>query len=280
MAAADYVTLAELKAYILDDYSCTFTASAGTDKLTLASVRYANSLTTGAAVEVSTTGTLPAPLVADTVYYAILDADQLIQVAISSANASAGTQIDLTTAGTGVHTIFSPESDDALLEAIRDAAVSWLQRYTNREFVATADTRYYGREAVDGLWLYLDEDLYTLTSVANGNSSGTAIATADVTLFPQNNGPPYSRIRLDADSSSTWQTDTDYYIGVTGTWGYTATPPDDIKHAAKLIAKYLYDQRRTERLETIVAPNGSITIPQGTPETAIAILEHYRRFSL
>lgn len=62
---------------------------------------------TGTPVQFTTTGTLPAPLVVGTTYYAMqVDNVSLIQVATSQANAIAGTFITLTDAGTGVHTIY------------------------------------------------------------------------------------------------------------------------------------------------------------------------------
>ena len=278
MAATDYCTTTELKAYIQDFEQCTFTAAAGTDKLTLSDVVYAKHLQTGAEVEVSSTDTLPDPLAANTVYYVILDADQLIQLATSSANATAGTNIDLTDAGTGTHTIASAAADDDLLEDIIAAAVDYIETETGRSFVATSDTRYYGDEALDGLFVWLDEDLYSLTSVANGDSSGTAIDTDDITLWPRNLGPPYYRLRLDANSSSTWELDTDYWIAITATWGFSSTPPDQIKLATRILAKFLYDQRRTDRWETIVTPGGgTISIPQGIPRTAQLIIDRYRK---
>jgi hypothetical protein len=62
---------------------------------------------TGLALQVSTDGGLPNPLAVSTTYYVIkIDADTF-QLATSLANANAGTQIDITTQGTGNHT-FTP----------------------------------------------------------------------------------------------------------------------------------------------------------------------------
>jgi len=47
----------------------------------------------------------PAPLVVDTVYYAIRITENHIQVATTKANAKAGTAIDITDAGSGTHTL-------------------------------------------------------------------------------------------------------------------------------------------------------------------------------
>jgi hypothetical protein len=78
----------------------TFTAAAGTDLLTVARVYL-----TGEKVRVTTTNTLPAPLAINTDYYVIYISDTTIKLATTLANAYAGTEIDITTAGVGVHTI-------------------------------------------------------------------------------------------------------------------------------------------------------------------------------
>jgi len=83
--------------------SMTFTADAATDLL---SVSDTSAMSTGRALRFSSTTTLPAPLVASTTYYAIVIDSTTIKVATTAANASAGTAIDLTDAGTGTHTLF------------------------------------------------------------------------------------------------------------------------------------------------------------------------------
>lgn len=86
----------------------TFTANAGTDVLTL-SISNAN-FATGVPITVSTTGTLPAPLVAGTTYYVIRVGSSTtnpgtIKLATSYANAIANIPIDITLAGAPTNTI-------------------------------------------------------------------------------------------------------------------------------------------------------------------------------
>lgn len=84
----------------------TFTADTGTDVLTFTSTsNIPSNLLTGTRVQVSTTTTLPSPLVAATDYYVIKTSDSGVQLATSYANAIAGTAIDITTTGTGTHTM-------------------------------------------------------------------------------------------------------------------------------------------------------------------------------
>lgn len=78
----------------------TFTANAGNDQLTVARV-----YTTGEKVRVSTSGTLPSPLAINTDYYVIYVDDTHIRLSTTLSNAYAGTYIDITTTGSGTHTI-------------------------------------------------------------------------------------------------------------------------------------------------------------------------------
>lgn len=86
--------------------SDTFTVDTGTDILTYTStVNIPSNLLTGTRVRVSTTTTLPSPLLAATDYYLIKVSDTTCKLATSYANAIAGTAIDITTTGTGTHTL-------------------------------------------------------------------------------------------------------------------------------------------------------------------------------
>lgn len=86
--------------------SDTFTADAGTDICTYTSTANSPSnLLTGTRIRVSTTTTLPAGLAAVTDYYLIRIDDSTFKLATTYANAIAGTVIDITSAGTGTHTV-------------------------------------------------------------------------------------------------------------------------------------------------------------------------------
>lgn len=83
-------------------YSDSFTADPSTDLLTFAQ---AEPIDTGDGVKVTTTGTVPSPLVAGTTYYAVKITDTAYMLATTVANAFAGTTIDLTSAGSGTLTL-------------------------------------------------------------------------------------------------------------------------------------------------------------------------------
>lgn len=86
--------------------SDTFTADAGTDTCTYTSTaNIPSNILTGTRVRLTTTTTLPAGLALATDYYVIRLSDTTFRLATSYANAVAGTQINITDAGTGTHTI-------------------------------------------------------------------------------------------------------------------------------------------------------------------------------
>lgn len=81
--------------------NATFTADPATDLLTFAS---SPNLSNGAAITVSSSGTLPNPLVANTTYYVIFVGTNTIKLATNLGNLNSFTAINITTAGTGVLT--------------------------------------------------------------------------------------------------------------------------------------------------------------------------------
>mgnify|MGYP005817360219 CR=1 FL=1 len=124
--------------YTVDIPDLEFTADAGTDELTTASNhRYYRN---GIPVRVSSTTTLPTGLSASTTYYTIyVDADE-IQLATSYANALAGTQINITGAGSGTHTITQYLDPDASSRADRGDGTSGDNAGTRQEDELQAHT--------------------------------------------------------------------------------------------------------------------------------------------
>lgn len=86
--------------------SDTFTADDTTDICTYTSVvNIPSNILTGTRVRLTTTTTLPGGLATATDYYVIRLSDTTFKLATSYANAIAGTAINITTTGTGTHTI-------------------------------------------------------------------------------------------------------------------------------------------------------------------------------
>jgi len=96
----------------------TFTADDATDIITVATTNIYNqngstvATATGIAVRFTTTDTLPAGLAVDTDYFLIYSSVKNFKVATTYANADDGTAINITDAGTGVHTIVITQPDN------------------------------------------------------------------------------------------------------------------------------------------------------------------------
>lgn len=76
--------------------------------------------------------------------------------------------------------------------------------------------------------LFLRDELYSLTEIINGD--GSTITPDQVLLFPAS-GPPYQRLtlRIDQPAVFTYNDVPEQSIQVTGEWGFSDGPPEDVK---------------------------------------------------
>ncbi len=174
--------------------------------------------------------------------------------------------------------------DDALLNALLVRASSAVDSYTGRRFAASSDTtRYFdaiGDHIVGGRILYVDEDLYSVTTVTNGD--GNAISSTYYTLVPRNNTPHYA-IRLKDSYTSVWTYTTTWEdaISIVGKWAYSENPTDDIIQATLRWAGYLYKQKDAQVFDTTAIPEaGVIQIPAGIPQDVRMLLRPYKRVKI
>ena len=176
-------------------------------------------------------------------------------------------------------TDISSQLDDPLLESLVEAASRAIDAYCSRRFYGATDTRYYEMDAVEGDYLRLDDDLISITTLTNGDSSSTTITSTYYWLWPRNSGPPYHSIRLKADQSThDWEVDTDYFITVTGSWGWGSEIPNDVQRAIIRWASYLYHQKDSGVYDVTTFPSeGILMVPQGMPRDVRILLDPYRR---
>jgi hypothetical protein len=170
-------------------------------------------------------------------------------------------------------------ADDAQLSLLIERARARIDSYCQRTFTGVTATRYY-HAVYDvfnrGLLLMLDKDLLAVTRITNGD--GEVLSASDYVLMPGNE-PPHYGILLRASSGKRWTylTDPEMAIAVEGTWGYTATPPDDIVHAAVRLVAWYYHQADAP-FETQGMPNlGVVTVPSDMPADIKALLAPYQR---
>jgi hypothetical protein len=169
-------------------------------------------------------------------------------------------------------------TDDTVLETIIEAASRYLDDQTGRTFYARTETRLY--DIPKGRELHLDDDLLTVTTLTNGDS--TVIPSTQYILSPANVYPKRA-IELKGSSSYAWQTtssgDTKQVISVAGTWGWTSTTPTEIKEATRQIAKNVANRRTGENSagEALILPSGIVVSPQDLSGFAKGVIARYRR---
>ncbi|GAJ19009.1 unnamed protein product, partial [marine sediment metagenome] len=95
------LTESELKDFVLEDNNVT----PGNIWITTDKINVSFDIPNGSKIHFSTTDTLPAPLATGIAYYAIRVDSSHIKVALTKDDALAGTQIDITDYGTGIHTV-------------------------------------------------------------------------------------------------------------------------------------------------------------------------------
>lgn len=131
------------------------------DKITVA-----NDIDTASLCRFSSTGGLPAPLVTGTAYYAINVDSTHIKVATTPVNAAAGTAIDITTVGTGTHTLDVGEgSSESDRQEIIDRAEALIERITRDCFYAKSFAVYRDGNDKDRLFLGFTPDILSVTEI-------------------------------------------------------------------------------------------------------------------
>ncbi len=117
------------------------------------------------------------------------------------------------------------ETDDLNADADRmlESHSGKVEELLRRRFYPFVETRRYdwpSRSQVSNCILWLDADLLAVTTFT---ATGTAIASGDYFLGPEDteDSPPYDRIELDADSTASFGAGGQRALVVAGEWGYT-----------------------------------------------------------
>lgn len=164
---------------------------------------------------------------------------------------------------------------DTVIGDVIGYAEEWINAATGTVWVATAATKlfdYYSGDVV-----LLDSDLYSLTSITNGD--GTAVATSDVFLYPRK-GPPYRRIERKLTSSFSFNYPTAekrQAITVVGRWGRTATPPKEVQTVTCILAAQVLNEARQAGVTNVSADFANTTFDRKTHPMVEGFVKRYRR---
>jgi hypothetical protein len=167
------------------------------------------------------------------------------------------------------------DSDDDLVEDCIKRAQAAVENVYQRTYLVEADATHYFTVGVDtyGATLMLDDDLLSVTSITNGD--GTTITTSQYTLLPRNE-PRFYAIKLLGSAGIAWtyNTDPEDAIAVTGKWGWSLTPDNDIQQTTLRLAVFFYRQRSTgvDLDRPIASPDGSLILPGRLPEDVMGLM--------
>lgn len=165
-------------------------------------------------------------------------------------------------------------SDDAFLQLVLSGAQGAVDRYCGRTFEAQPATRYFGIASTRDNTLYVDQDLYSVTQLTNGDGI-QVFSPSQYWLKPRNSGPPFGWIEL--KSTVVWQWVQDGEIAVTGLWGYSLTAPVDVVEAMKELIGRIYHSYDRGDQKIRAASAGAILKSQGFPLQLQVLLAPYKR---
>jgi len=196
----------------------TFTVTVVGDTLTVT-----QDWATGSAVILSPTTTLPAPLAINTVYYCIRINSTTVKLATTLANAIAGTEITLTDAGTGVHTIAlvtekAKEVDSFLIEIYKNSVLVESWPVSRKKIKDGFGQNMYIEDVLEGsnyiraidnvaeLDTVLPADILTAVSLGGGTDGGVVTDSHMVTALDKLKNPNDIPLTLILDGG--WTTST------------------------------------------------------------------------
>lgn len=142
----------------------------------------------------------------------------------------------------------SDTADDAVLEAVIEAASRAIDNYCSRRFFAAADTRYYTAEAGDILFI---DDVISVSSLTTDDDGDrtyeTTWATGDYDLEPYNAqaetpARPYTYLRTTPQGRYAFPTGRKG-VKIVGSFGYASTAPDAIAEACLLQAARFFKRK-------------------------------------
>ncbi len=170
-------------------------------------------------------------------------------------------------------------ADDALLTDLIVRASRIIDRLTGTTFQATTATRkiwspIIARDDIRQYVLLLPPGwLLAAAPTAVSDGAGNVIPPADV--IPQPAQAPHHSLAL--AGGARWR-EREGAITITGAWGYSLTPPDDIVHATIRLAAWLYRQRDThqEVMYVQTLEGGVVVPPARLPLDVTALTNHYR----
>ncbi len=180
-------------------------------------------------------------------------------------------------------TLSTSTADDAFISALITRASAIIDQYTDQHFTAVSATRYFDIPRRNPRRLLLDDWLLSCTSVTNGN--GVVIPATEYILEDYNN-PPYFAIVMKNTSSYYWMPDSGMNdrkcIAVAGSWGWSATAPNDVVEACERLVVGALKSRDGVNMtgKTVITPAGVVQSPLMMTDDVKGLLSGYKKIVL
>lgn len=167
---------------------------------------------------------------------------------------------------------------DAVIDLLIDYASQFIDSRTNRSFVAASATRVHDWH--NPLRLRLNSDLLTLTNVTC-NDGTVLLPNTQLLLYPLA-GPPYRTLEVKQGSSAVfgWLGTKQQALAVAGTWGRTATPPEDVVMACNTLVIQALNVLADTGLEGVTVDFAKQVFERELSPEAAATLAHYRSVAI
>ena len=144
--------------------------------------------------------------------------------------------------------ISTDTSRDGVITALLLPVSRAIDTFCRRQFYLTTESRVYDWSNSRQFWL--DKDLFSLTSITNGD--GTMVDTTQILLYPLNRQDgPARQVQMKSNGGGllfNWFMTRQAAITVTGQWGYVeddGTTPQEITQAANVWLGYMTNESDT-----------------------------------
>lgn len=172
-------------------------------------------------------------------------------------------------------------TDVALIESLMASAQGFIESAAGagRKFMVAEDSTRIVEHLIGGRTLRLDMDLCAITEIINGDGTivsehiddNANIVPAQFKTYPRNETPYYI-----LEGATWWQGD----VTITGRWGFSVTPPEEIKQAFRRLVATWYrgkDNMSDSAQQSFITSSGTVVVPSAVPRDVMATLYPYKR---
>ncbi|HNT76022.1 MAG TPA: hypothetical protein PKH77_13485 [Anaerolineae bacterium] len=153
-----------------------------------------------------------------------------------------------------------PDVGAGLLTLIIPAVSRGIDRHCHRQFYSITAARLHDYNSEEPGLIRLKDDLLSLSSLTT--TGGDEFDSTDFLFEPDR--PPYGRLILKPGRSLTYLDTYKQAITITGSWGYSDLPPDEVTLVAKLWTLALYRQVDLIGIDSARIAGVSVQLPKLT----------------